>query len=829
MAETSKNKIYYNDNENSIADVLTDMKKMAESTDEAIEKSKYDDTEIKNKDTEQDSKIEELQNQKTELEKELKEMQEDYYQTSIRGQASGEYIHVEDSSGARCKIGISGNSEQETRSGKNLFKPLNITSNEITTTYDKDGVGTIKGTSTNTWANISANVIYSYPAGNYVLSIDKPKTFNIHLKGIYTDKEIFEFVIPAGSKTKNVAFKKEVYSMYTFISGFTAGTTLDDTIKIQLEKGSTATAYEQYGLMPSPDYLSKIKTVGDNVNLYDKDNEIVCNGIGIGSSGELFSRSDQKLLIIPISQGKTNIAISFTKTFSHSLRYAFSNSIVENVNSEIFDADYVTDSTKTDVKVSKTITNNKYKYLLLSFIKSDNYPDLKIEYNSTPTSYSSYGQGSVKVTKCNKNLSKYKTFTSTSSARVVGDTTTSGQQIKGIKVRKGKKYTISFDVVSLPSSDYRIQIRESTDESVAQTNGEIPNSIQNEPLTCNTLTRYSKTITAQGDNYLYIRCIPNGFVLDNIQVEEKEISTSSEQHEEQSYIMPVQQEMLEDDYFDWDNEEVHTWNKLILDGTENWEYDSTYNYFRCPSYVFDKIPSTASGDGIKQLSNYFSVVGDWNTFKNNTNLNGFNPVSNIGYKLVIRNTNYKTIDTFKAWLKSLYDAGIPVVVYYKLATPTRLAFTEEQKAVAKELNNVRTYKNVTNITTDSIAILDLDYAKDLEKNKLEIYSTEEQVIGTWVDGKTLYRKVFDFGQLPVTGRKEIKHGISNLNKITKLYGIASWKSVDMPTIPLPSADPDGGKYSVYLSANSSIIAVTTGSDRGAFYGYIIIEYTKTTD
>lgn len=37
MAETSKNKIYYNDDENSIADILTDMKRMAESTDNAIE------------------------------------------------------------------------------------------------------------------------------------------------------------------------------------------------------------------------------------------------------------------------------------------------------------------------------------------------------------------------------------------------------------------------------------------------------------------------------------------------------------------------------------------------------------------------------------------------------------------------------------------------------------------------------------------------------------------------------------------------------------------------------------------------------------------------
>lgn len=125
MAETSKNKIYYNDNENSVADVLADMKKMAESTDKAIENSKYNDEAIKKnisdieekqsiKDSKQDSKIVELQTEKAKLETELKEMQEDFYQNSIRGQARGEYIHVEDSSNCRAKIGIGGNSKQET-------------------------------------------------------------------------------------------------------------------------------------------------------------------------------------------------------------------------------------------------------------------------------------------------------------------------------------------------------------------------------------------------------------------------------------------------------------------------------------------------------------------------------------------------------------------------------------------------------------------------------------------------------------------------------------------------------------------------------------------
>ena len=85
MAETSKNKIYYNDDENSVADVLADMKKMAESTDKAIENSKYNDAQIKKdisdakkeqalKDAEQDNKIIELQTEKAKLETELKEI-----------------------------------------------------------------------------------------------------------------------------------------------------------------------------------------------------------------------------------------------------------------------------------------------------------------------------------------------------------------------------------------------------------------------------------------------------------------------------------------------------------------------------------------------------------------------------------------------------------------------------------------------------------------------------------------------------------------------------------------------------------------------------------
>ena len=189
---------------------------------------------------------------------------------------------------------------------------------------------------------------------------------------------------------------------------------------------------------------------------------------------------------------------------------------------------------------------------------------------------------------------------------------------------------------------------------------------------------------------------------------EEGASTSYEPHQEQSYIMPTQREMLENDYFDFDNEEeVHTWNKLVLNGTESIEkFQYSDNTF-----LIAKGAKNVNASEILVKSNMFMGV----SYNNRTISRNYIIYVEIETgNIIFRNTSYSALADFKTWLKSQYDAGTPVVIYYKLATPTKLAFTEEQKAVAKELNNARTYKNVTNITTDSIAILDLDYAKDLE-------------------------------------------------------------------------------------------------------------------
>ena len=71
---------------------------------------------IKEKDTTQDSLIEQLQAENTKLKKTINSMQ-------IPGEATGNPIHLSDSSDMECEIVPVGNAEQETREGYNLLIP----------------------------------------------------------------------------------------------------------------------------------------------------------------------------------------------------------------------------------------------------------------------------------------------------------------------------------------------------------------------------------------------------------------------------------------------------------------------------------------------------------------------------------------------------------------------------------------------------------------------------------------------------------------------------------------------------------------------------------
>lgn len=105
------------------------------------------------------------------------------------------------------------------------------------------------------------------------------------------------------------------------------------------------------------------------------------------------------------------------------------------------------------------------------------------------------------------------------------------------------------------------------------------------------------------------------------------------------------------------------------------------------------------------------------------------------------------------------------------------------------------------------------------------YSTTEQKIGTWINGKPLYRKVVNLGNLPNATSKSVSHGltIANVN-IVHFYGIAKYGNI---YLNLPHCSVNNTNDSMFIDGNNILIQCV--ENRSAFTGYCIIEYTKTTD
>lgn len=116
----------------------------------------------------------------------------------------------------------------------------------------------------------------------------------------------------------------------------------------------------------------------------------------------------------------------------------------------------------------------------------------------------------------------------------------------------------------------------------------------------------------------------------------------------------------------------------------------------------------------------------------------------------------------------------------------------------------------------------VDYNLDINDK----YSTEEQIIGTWIDGKPIYRKVIESSS---TG--EIKHGISDINCVVKVNASLIRNGGIMNV--MPNGIPNDAYYLSIQDITKTDVVIGKGSE---FQGdlaitkiFIIMEYTKTTD
>lgn len=107
-----------------------------------------------------------------------------------------------------------------------------------------------------------------------------------------------------------------------------------------------------------------------------------------------------------------------------------------------------------------------------------------------------------------------------------------------------------------------------------------------------------------------------------------------------------------------------------------------------------------------------------------------------------------------------------------------------------------------------------------------VYSYEERLVGTWVDGKPLYEKTVDFGTLPNNTSKEVPHVIENVDVIWVHDGYT--RSGDFFDT-LVHTDTRSLGYCWRIFANKTSIQMVTGADRRSVKATVVLRYTKTTD
>jgi len=129
---------------------------------------------------------------------------------------------------------------------------------------------------------------------------------------------------------------------------------------------------------------------------------------------------------------------------------------------------------------------------------------------------------------------------------------------------------------------------------------------------------------------------------------------------------------------------------------------------------------------------------------------------------------------------------------------------------------------------DKIDTMDESIAQLNGKNG---YSFEEICVGTWVDGKPLYRKMVDFGTLPSDGTKSVSVGVDNIAHAHVDTGRSFWTYSNQDVTS--STSTFSCVYLSYIAflayIGGSVTIKTNNVVASSYRMYVCLEYTKTTD
>lgn len=622
--------------------------------------------------------------------------------TNTQNTATGKNIHLEDSSDETLvSIKVKGETSQVTRSGKNLFNASKIPSSTGIVVTDNGKTITMPViTAGNGYTSTSRKLSDLCPnlkVGDIVtlrfnrnLGIGKRKI--IYLSGVnYT-----WYATVSLTTTQEMLDSTVVLYGNTYNEGETEQWILTD-FSIMLSS-ETDTSWEQYGASPSPDYPSEIENV-EGKNKFNKntvtDNYLINKNDGTLNANASYCVSDY-IDVQGISKiTLTNFNVYYSAFYDKDKKFLSSSESTSTIN----------------------VPNNA-KYFRSSLLKT-NKDIAQLEEGTIATPYVPYN--SLEIKDIGENL-----FDCANSKIIYNNSNTSYERLdNGLKLissggqynmiyflvdtvenLKGKTLTLSSDILfskekqyvsfGLYYTDFNSGNRESFGpiESI-KTEGYytikgIVEEGENRDYVCIGLRPNMDSNFAKGDYTIY----------DNLQVEIGETATPYKPYQEQKVTFPLEsQKLMKGSYLASDGIHHKRAQKTVtIQGIAvlpNGNIGGTFQPGR-KKYSLD---NGLCCDKAKHDPNRRFVTDT--VYENEKNI-------------VFVGDSTDTLET----LKEKYDGAI---LEYLLAEEEIVPYTEEQQEAWNKIEQLHTYKNVTNIFSD--AELDIVYVRD--NGLSDMYETKQ--------------------------------------------------------------------------------------------------------
>lgn len=459
--------------------------------------------------------------------------------------------------------------------------------------------------------------------------------------------------------------------------------------------------YNYVAAAPSTENISEIKSTGDNVNYFNKDT--LTNYILNEKTGELISQASWRLSdFIPVEKDKYIFSWDSDNSY-------FQMKVCYYDKDKAFLSGTSYGENNIYSKILEIPENTKYTRICYSINVSGTpvaRENIKLEKGIVKTPYSNYNQGSIKLSVKNQNFLSNLKKTNTSSG--LNNSFDNGIfSSKGIATKTWTFIEIGTNLcfkagtyaLSISNLDYALEFR------CHMSNG-ADKSIWLDRFNLKRSGTFDYDITSISLSYVNFKVGDSIDFTGKLQFEPGDTFNPIITPKGQDFLIPVQQELLSEDKID--KTEYHTWKKIIFTGDETLSLERINDYDI--ANILYKLPENELGVNYQVLSNSF-IAQDTLIATTQTEGIYLNETS-IYFRIDAATAQDST--RFKKWLKEKYNAGTPVIVYYKLKEPKNLELTTEQKKVMNKIKRCEFYDNITyvnnNIGEGQIpASLDIEY------------------------------------------------------------------------------------------------------------------------